>query len=348
MKLNAEAEGIETSDLHRSDAKLETMTGKFHQYKGSVYIVCFSGIHSMQAEYLKRRLENVKTIGPSALHSDIPFPEGFRADTFASVAKSNFIEELVELARKEHCRWLWITCLNLPFSNMLARALANTTDARIVIYYDGLMNLVNARMTHLERVKDAVKYLYAKRHKKRFVRRNQYVNGCDLDVIDHFVYPPFLYYREAFFEKETAWPSADSDDYEVGAVQVTLVLSLLNSAIGAEADKILRNTIEECRRLFPDHEVRILTKPGAPVLPEYQSLEVPRLNDRESAEDVVWRLQPNVVVSQVSSALVNLRIAGFQGSIFSCRLEEYFQNFQAELEPVIRNIFERFEIKILS
>lgn len=268
---------------------------------------CLNEIHFIQYKYL---LRNDRSKDYLLLAAPVKYASDFQIDCnvgdFREVIKSNIIFSLLNFIKKNNISTIFITDVNFNFFNLLASSVNKVGyEVKIEFFYDGLINIIDEKMTPTDKLKDVIKYVIAKIYNLNYSIRRCYRNGKDLDKFSQYCTSKIHSLAKAALKKEFGNKIIDRPPKNNNII---IYISQSHPQIARDYDVFLANSLKALGKQFPDYEILILDRPGSVKLRLGSFNYIDRLSDIEPAESVCIRLEPGIVVSATSTTLVNLKL----------------------------------------
>ena len=221
--------------------------------------------------------------------------------------------------------YLLVPDVAYSFNNyIVSYFMAKNRNLNVQFYFDGTLSMVNSPITKTERVKDAFKFIISLIVSDvHYIKRKIQLNGADLglcrsqlSVIDN----PRLGYKD----KVQVIPDLIMFPTSFKAENDILIFIVQDANVIMPAYLALYNkTITFLKEEYPNYEVRLLLRNMEHKNLMKEQVIIERDFVGESAEFVISRLRPKVVVSHYSTVLINLSIAGYKGEVVSFCMPEF-------------------------
>lgn len=229
---------------------------------------------------------------------------------------------LKDIGKVEH---LLVPDVAYSFSNFIVSYFkAKNPNLNVQFFFDGTLSMVNTPITKTDKLKDILKYSISLiLSDVNYIKRKVQLNGADLDlcssqlsVIDN----PSLLYRD----KVQVIPDLINSPTCFKAENNVLIFIVQDAnVIMPEYLVIYNKTIAFVKEKYPDYEIRILLRNREHRYLVKEQVVIERDFVGESAEFVISRLSPKVVISHYSTVLINLSLADYKGEIVSFCMSEF-------------------------
>lgn len=295
----------------------------------------YNGLHLSQIEYIINCTQNSKlTLLIPCKFKDSPFLRdlGENVDfifynikdphSFFSIYRKNEKYLYNILNNVKNVSILYLPDIAYSLNNYIASFYGKQSNLQIILIYDGLLSISNPKLSIKAKIFDNIKYIYSKFYSKMFyIKRAYHTSGSSNDIVSKQLLPYFdkqkIHHPKSVLHKDLfQLPKIFQKQHDIVFVisqDIDLVMDWYSS--------FFYEMIEYCFINYPKFKIYVLLRDdkNKHSLFYEECYYVKRNHLSETAEEIISRINPKVVISHNSTSLINLKLLNFQGQLISFR-----------------------------
>lgn len=328
-----------------------------------VIIHAYTPLHFMQLEYLLNNEvgdEKVYLIVPERFSSSVSnyasemceiINYNFDASSFSSTFFLSRANKLLKKIPGTSIQKIIVPDIAYSFSNYLVSRLTHKSNLiEVLFYFDGSGSMMSAPLPIKTRFSDLLKLFvsFVISNAKYIIRKNE-LSGADLSLCKK-QFSIIENERLSYREKVVITPELIDLPSNFEASE-DIVLFVLQDAKVLMPDyiKLYEDTLIFLSEKYPDYIVKVLLRNSDHESIFTQKENISRDFVGESAESIIVRLKPKVVVSHYSTVLFTLAFVKYEGEIVSFNLSGYndIVGEKQEVTDEVAVMFKALDIKMV-
>jgi len=264
------------------------------------------------------------------------YPDSFDASSYRSTFMSSSASAFLSQVNTDRVVGLIVPDIAYSFSNYLVSYVASRNKSVSVVFYmDGSGSMMSCPLSATVRIRDILKYLFSVVARgERYITRLREQSGADMELCKKQL---SIIANERLSYKHKVHVVPELFEFPRGILaNKNIVLFVLQDAkvVMPKYTSLYLKTIQYIQKSYPGFETMVLLRNRDHYLHFCGNTIVERKFVGESAESIVSRISPKVVISHYSSVLLNLAMTGYSGEIVSFGMRDFIKMAGASMDLV--------------